>query len=146
MEVDVYIQYGIITGFMFESFSSDFTFQSYMCKVLVSGPTQKVSQQPKFVLCYEKKACTISVISNSGKISAKRPNQIKFLPLGCRFEVRIIIAKVRGVSICNISVIFALSDSDAMLVCWQGVSACRYGISGPEQGLCLCQKGSAEMS
>lgn len=76
----------------------------------------------------------------------ERPNQIKFLPLGCRFEVRIIIVKVRGVSIWNISVSFALSHSDAMLVCWEGVSACRYGIPSPGQGLCLCQKGSAEIS
>lgn len=90
------------------------------------------------------------MISHSGEISLK--DQIKLDVFHWVASlVRTIIAKVgiSRVSKCNISVIFALSHSDAMLVCWQGVSAPRYGISSPgymPQGLCLCQKGSTEMS
>lgn len=51
----------------------------------------------------------------------ERPNQIRFFPLGCQFEIRTIVAKgeISSVSNCNISVIFALSRSDAMLACRQ---------------------------
>lgn len=69
----------------------------------------------------------------------ERPNQIWFLPFGCQFEVRIVIAKagISRVSICNISVIFALSHSHAVLTWWQPISAYlsppRYGISSPGQ-------------